>query len=82
MVERITLGKGACSRRSTPGTPPATERITLGKGACSRLELLSNRSDGLAYHLGEVRVLKTIQSIGVSRTTAYHLGEVRVLKTA
>ena len=34
-----------------------------------------------AYHLGEGRVLKTIQYLGNVTSSAYHLGEGRVLKT-
>ena len=35
-----------------------------------------------AYHLGEGRVLKTIEIMAVERRLAYHLGEGRVLKTS
>ena len=35
-----------------------------------------------AYHLGEVRVLKTAVPHLIELSIAYHLGEVRVLKTA
>ena len=35
-VERITLGKGACSRPRLQLDVQLVQRITLGKGACSR----------------------------------------------
>ena len=35
----------------------------------------------IAYHLGEGRVLKTVNKMGSDMTEAYHLGEGRVLKT-
>ena len=58
-VQRITLGKGACSRPILNAYLDPIERITLGKGACSRPLDVGNCRAAKAYHLGEGRVLKT-----------------------
>ena len=44
--------------------------------------LLARLLSGLAYHLGEGRVLKTNAGLLSADASAYHLGEGRVLKTS
>ena len=57
--ERITLGKGACSRRAEAGHRARARAYHLGEGRVLKTSGTVTSTWYRAYHLGEGRVLKT-----------------------